>query len=109
MARIEEKIAEIADTSLRQIIAQEVANLKKRTRFGLVFEEHQPEVVPVHGARIKRNERVAKKTGNLTEIWRVLKIADGQALCEKEKVKARASRSNNWSSCDAWARRSIRR
>ena len=88
MARIEEKIAEIADTSLRQIIAQEVANLKKRTRFGLVFEEHQPEVVPVHGARIKRNERVAKKTGNLTEIWRVLKIADGQALCEKEKVKA---------------------
>ena len=52
MARIEEKIAEIADTSLRQIIAQEVANLKKRTRFGLVFEEHQPEVVPVHGARI---------------------------------------------------------
>lgn len=118
MARIEEKIAEIPDAQLRQAIAEEVATLKKRTRFGLVFEEHQPEVVPVHGARIKRGERVAKKTGSLTEVWRVLKIADGQALCEKEKVKAgkadevenaRASRSNNWSSCDAWVRRSIRR
>lgn len=88
MARIEEKIAEIADAPLRQAIAEEVAKLKKRTRFGLVFEEHQPEAVPVHGARIKRGERVAKKTGSLTEVWRVLKVADGQALCEKETVKA---------------------
>lgn len=87
MARLEDKIAEIADAPLRQVIAEEVAKLKKRTRFGLVFEEHQPEVVPVHGARIKRGERVAKKTSSLTEVWRVLKIADGQALCEKEKVK----------------------
>lgn len=88
MARLEDKIAEIADTPLRQAIAEEVTKLKKRTRFGLVFEEHQPEVVPVHGARIKRGERVAKKTGSLAEVWRVLEIADGQALCEKEKVKA---------------------
>lgn len=88
MARIEEKIAEIADANLRQVIADEVAKLKKSTRFGLVFEEHQPEVVPVYGARVRRAERVAKKTGSLTEVWRVLKVADGQALCEKEKVKA---------------------
>ncbi|HRD88626.1 MAG TPA: DNA methyltransferase [Accumulibacter sp.] len=88
MARIEEKIAEIPDAQLRQTIAEEVAKLKKHTRFGLVFEEHQPEVVPVHGARIKRGERVAKKTGSLTEIWRVLKVADGRAVCEKEKGKA---------------------
>ena len=88
MARLEDKIAEIPDARLRQDIADEVATLKKRTRFGLVFEEHQPEVVPVHGARIKRGERVAKKTGSLTEVWRVLKIVDEQAQCEKEKGKA---------------------
>jgi adenine-specific DNA-methyltransferase len=88
MARLEDKIAEIPDAKLRQAIADEVATLKKRTRFGLVFEEHQPEVVPVHDARVRRGERVAKKSGSLTEIWRVLKIGDGQALCEKEKVKA---------------------
>ena len=85
MARLEDKIAEIADASLRQAIADEVAKLKKRTRFGLVFEEHQPEVVPVHGARIKRGERVALRTGNLAEIWRVLSVRDGQVNCEKDK------------------------
>jgi adenine-specific DNA-methyltransferase len=90
MARIEEKIAEIANADLRQAIAEEVAKLKKRTRFGLVFEEHQPEVVPIHGARIKREARVALKTGNLTEIWRVLSVKDGQAHCEKEKGDERA-------------------
>ena len=85
MARLEDKIAEIADPSVRQAIAEEVAKLKKRTRFGLVFEEHQPEVVPIHDARIKRGERVALRTGSLTDIWRVLSIRDGQAHCEKER------------------------
>lgn len=85
MARIEEKIAEIADPALRQIIAEEVANLKKHTRFGLVFEDHQPEVVPIYGKRIKRGERVAKKTGTLSEIWRVVSVKDGLAVCEQEK------------------------
>jgi len=85
MARLEDKIAEIADAGLRQAIAEEVAKLKKRTRFGLVFEEHQPEVVPVFGQRIKHGERVARKTGSLAEIWRVVSAKDGQALCEKDK------------------------
>jgi len=85
MARLEDKIAEIADANLRLTIAEEVAKLKKRTRFGLVFEEHQPEVVPIHDARIKRGERVALRTGSLTDIWRVLSVRDGQAHCEKER------------------------
>ena len=85
MARIEEKIAEIADPALRKIIGEEVAKLKKHTRFGLVFEEHQPEVVPIYGKRVKRGERVALKTGNLSEIWRVVSVAEGQVLCELEK------------------------
>ena len=85
MARIEEKIAEIADTALRKIIGKEVAKLKKQTRFGLVFEEHQPEVVPIYGKRIKRGERVAKKTANISEIWRVVSVKDGVAVCEQEK------------------------
>lgn len=85
MAHLEDKIAEIADPALRQAIADEVARLKKRTRFGLVFEEHQPEVIPINNARIKRGERVALRTGNLAEIWRVLSVRDGLAHCEKDK------------------------
>lgn len=92
MARIEEKIAEIADPALRQAIGEEVAKLKKHTRFGLVFEEHQPEVVPLFGKRIKRGERVALKAGNLSDIWRVVSVKEGEALCELEKtVKATAT------------------
>ncbi len=109
------KIAEIAEPGLRQLIAEEVTKLKKRTRFGLVFEEHQPEVVPIFGARIRRNARVAKKTGSLTEIWRVLSVKDGQALCELEKVvrlpqaRARHSPRINGSPFAAWASPSTHR
>ena len=60
MLSIEEKIAEIANADLRRAIAEGVAKLKKRTPFGLVFEEREPEVVPIHGARIKRDARVAR-------------------------------------------------
>ena len=85
MARLEDKIAEIADAKLRQTIAEEVGKLKKRTRFGLVFEEHQPEVAPLFNKRVKRGERVAKKTGNLADIYRVTSVRDGQAECVKDK------------------------
>ncbi len=44
MARLEDKIAEIKDPALRQIIDEEV---KEHKTFGLVFEPHQPEVVPL--------------------------------------------------------------
>ena len=86
MARIEEKIAEIADPALRRAIGEEVAKLKEHTRFGLVFEEHQPEVVPLYGKRIRRGERVALKTGDLSEIWRVVSVKEELALCELEKT-----------------------
>jgi adenine-specific DNA-methyltransferase len=85
MAYLEDKISEILNADLRQAIAAEVAKLKKGTRFGLVFEEHQPEVLSIPDAPVKRGERVAQKTGKLTETWRVLKVADDQALCEQEQ------------------------
>lgn len=83
MARIEEKIAEIADPALRQSIGR-MAKLKKHTRFGLVFEEHQPEVVPIYGQRIKRGERVAKDRQSL-RVPQVVSVKDGMAVCEQEK------------------------
>lgn len=88
MAHLEDKIAEIPNADLRQVIADEVAKLKKVTRFGLVFEDHQPEVLSILDAPIKRGERVAQKTGKLTETWRVLTVADGLALCEQEQDAA---------------------
>ena len=45
MAKIEELVAQIPDERLRKGIAEEVKALKKNKRFGLVFEEHLPELV----------------------------------------------------------------
>ena len=54
MARLEDTIAEIADASVRQAIADELAKLKMLPHVGLVFHEFQPDVAPLHGARRKR-------------------------------------------------------
>jgi adenine-specific DNA-methyltransferase len=84
MALLEEKIAEIPDPALRQVIAEEVGRLKKQTKFGLVYEEHQPEVVTIHNARVKRGERVVMRGGSLTDIWLVTSVRDGNAYCERD-------------------------
>ncbi|MGH8602801.1 MAG: site-specific DNA-methyltransferase, partial [Gammaproteobacteria bacterium] len=81
---MESKIAEIADACLRQEIGAEVKVLKKKTPFGLMFEEHEPEVVPCYAQRVKFQDRVGKRLGNLAETWKVLEIRDGIAECVKE-------------------------
>lgn len=74
MARLEDRIAEIPNAELRQIIDDEVKALKKKKQFGLVFEPHSPEVVLRHRAAIKRDVSVAKKGGKLAETWQVLRV-----------------------------------
>lgn len=74
MARLEDKIAEIPNAELRQIIDEEVKALKKKKQFGLVFEPHSPEVVLRHRAAIKRDVTVAKNGGKLAETWQVLRV-----------------------------------
>ncbi len=78
MARLEDKIAEIKDPALRQIIDEEVKALKEHKTFGLVFEAHQPEVVPLSNAKVTAREIVAKRD-KLTETYRVERVRDGLA------------------------------
>ena len=61
MARIEDLIKDIADPQLRDQIAREVSSLKARKKFGLVFEQHLPEVVRLPSLPIKTGVRVAKR------------------------------------------------
>ncbi|MGB7158049.1 MAG: DNA methyltransferase [Tepidisphaeraceae bacterium] len=62
MAAIEDLIRQIADTRLRDQLATEVAKLKEKKTFGLVFEDHLPEllrlpnVAATVGARIVRTD-----------------------------------------------------
>src|SRR4051794_6833966 len=50
MARIEELLSAVADAELKAQLEIEVASLKGRTRFGLVYERHLPETVIVGDA-----------------------------------------------------------
>lgn len=62
MARIDDLIGQIADKQLRQRLGAALADMKRRQRFGLVFEEHIPETAallnfPVQeGASVQRRD-----------------------------------------------------
>jgi adenine-specific DNA-methyltransferase len=53
MSRIETLITQIEDAALRDAVAREVAEMKKRLDWGLVFERHLPENVRTLVAPIK--------------------------------------------------------
>ena len=50
MAKIEDLIARVADANLRGELARAVSELKRTQTFGLVFEQHIPEMTTVQGA-----------------------------------------------------------
>lgn len=74
MARLEEKIDQISDPNIRKVIREEVKKIKNRKQFGLVFEQHIPEAVPIYSAPILKGSIVAKKTDNLRELYAVKEI-----------------------------------
>ncbi len=53
MARLKDLIKDIADSRLRNQIAAEVGKLKARKKFGLVFEQHLPEIMQLPALPVK--------------------------------------------------------
>lgn len=80
MARLEDLINDIADPSLRTRIAREVGELKARKKFGLVFEEHLPEVVQLPGLAITPGVRVAKRSDKAGGFFVVDAVVDGKKV-----------------------------
>lgn len=83
MARIEDEIGKVADPVLRSTLLDEVKKLKSDKRFGLVFEEHLPELVPIYGARVKARTLVSRRGRTFTETFQVVRVHDGMAEVEK--------------------------
>ena len=83
MSAIHDLIAQITDVRLRDRLAAEWANASKEKKFGLVFEDHLPELLPLHGTKPRRGDLVCRRLGALTDVWRVLRIQDGVADCVK--------------------------
>lgn len=81
MAALDDLISQIPDESLRERIRAEMKRANRQKKFGLVFEEHLPEATPLYDIPVKRGSVVAKKDGQITDIYYVEKIEDGQATC----------------------------
>ena len=74
MAAVDDLIAQIEDPALRERLAREVAELQRTRKFGLVFEQHLPELLPIYSAVPRPGDLVGKRGGALTETWLVLKF-----------------------------------
>lgn len=86
MAVINDLIARIQDPELRQRIEKEVKSLTKQKKFGLVFENHIPEMTLLYDYPISRGCKVIRKEDDdkkLSEdiLWDVKKISRGIATC----------------------------
>ncbi len=92
MASIETLIAQIDDATLRNRLGREVAEMKKRLDWGLVFERHLPEGVRALAAPIKPGSVVWERRSATPRRLRVRAI-DGANLvvvAEHEKTTAPA-------------------
>lgn len=91
MAAIHDLLAQVQDDALRARLEQEINRLTKQKKFGLVFEEHLPECTPLYDVPVKRGSSVAKRNGSVSDMYEVLEIKDGMAVCvhkvtEKQEV-----------------------
>jgi adenine-specific DNA-methyltransferase len=57
MALIDDLLSDVPDPSLRRRLQTEIATLRRDKKFGLVFEHHLPELVPIYGARVRRGSK----------------------------------------------------
>ncbi len=84
MATLNDLVGQIENDALRERIEEELRRVAKQKKFGLVFEEHLPECTPLWEIPVKRGSLVAKKDGKMSDVWRVLEVADGKAVCVKD-------------------------
>jgi len=53
MARLDDLVAQVSDQPLRREMEAALREMKRRQRFGLVFEQHIPETTAMHGLPIQ--------------------------------------------------------
>ena len=87
MAAIDTLIAQIEDEKLRERLRREVDALLENKEFGLVFQDHLPELVPMYSEKVRKGSAVAIRGDELTNIWDVRKIVGKAAVCVNRKTK----------------------
>ena len=88
MSALDDLISQIPDVSLREQISAEVKRANRYRRFGLVFQEHLPEVTPLYDIPVRRGTIVAKRDEQITDnYYYVENIENGQAACFHRATK----------------------
>ena len=91
MAHIDSLVDKIADLDLRKSLRQQVDLLLQRRSFGLVFQEHKPEVVELPNYAVRTGCSVFPIAPELEGTWLVSGIANGQATITKGSETATVS------------------
>lgn len=87
MAKINELLEQVEDKALRARLQEEFDRLSKAKKFGLVFEDHIPECTPLYGIAIKIGSNVAKKAGQIKDVYTVVSIDGTMAKCYHKPTK----------------------
>lgn len=84
MALVEHLISQIPDAALRKAIEREVADLKKRLTWGLVFERHIPETTLLLDAPVRPGAVVWERRATRPRRFRVRAIEGDEVLAVPE-------------------------
>ena len=58
-----------------------------------MFEDHLPELLPLHGAKPRKGDLVCRRQGTLKDVWQVKSLQAGVATCVKPINEAHPSKS----------------
>lgn len=76
-------IHRIEDEALRADLIREIASLRNRKDFGLVFERHLPETVRLYSQPVTVGATVQERADNDGPLWTVRKVAKANATVER--------------------------
>ena len=79
------------DVRLRERLRQEWEASVREKKFGLVFEPHLPELLPLPKVKPRRGDLVCVREGSLKDLWRVRRVANGVAFCVKPGAEGQGS------------------
>lgn len=76
MARVDDLINQVKDQQVRRELQAALADLKKRQRFGLVYEEHIPETSSLYGLPVQVGSIVQRRDDTEGKLlWRVTALS----------------------------------
>jgi adenine-specific DNA-methyltransferase len=94
LKKISNLLNKIEAPDVRFAIESEFSRLKNHKKFGLVFENHKPEVLSLWKKKPQRGDYVALKDSAHFEIWKVLSIKSNIATLIKDELAKNSSSTN---------------